>query len=332
MATLLESFGSAVTPEVIGAVGKMLGVDTKSIERAVGTAGPLLLGGLARAGSTPAGAESLIKLLPANTDGILGSLSSITSMVGGLTGAGGSAGLLNTILGNGTNAIGAALSRKLGFNVTPLLGMAAPALLGAISKAVKSGGIDSAGLGALLGKEVSDWRANPANAETLGVIDAAAEAGREASALIAGYGADWEKVVAGPAAAMFLVASADLSGPVGSVKEAKAAHAALTEAAGQAAPNSLIAAAFASGLTRETLDTLRKVSPTAAGLMDTLKAAVAAVRSRSPGEAAAYTAIIQTVGNATANAAKEGTFLGMGGQLVSKEEQAALDRIKAAIA
>ena len=51
----------------------------------------------------------------------------------------------------------------------------------------------------------------------------------------------------------------------------------------------------------------------------------------SPEEAAAYKRFVMSVAEAAANAHKEGGFMGVGGQQVSDEEQAALDDIAATL-
>ena len=66
--------------------------------------------------------------------------------------------------------------------------------------------------------------------------------------------------------------------------------------------------------------------------LDIVKAGAASVASKSPAEAAAYKATILAVAKAAAEASKEGGFLGIGGTLVSKDEQAALDQLSAALA
>ena len=66
-------------------------------------------------------------------------------------------------------------------------------------------------------------------------------------------------------------------------------------------------------------------------LLDIVKAGAAAVAAKSPGELQAYKSTILSVAQASAEASKEGGFLGIGGTLVSKEEQAAIDAIKAAL-
>jgi hypothetical protein len=63
-----------------------------------------------------------------------------------------------------------------------------------------------------------------------------------------------------------------------------------------------------------------------------IQGAVTAVRTHAPGESRAFNDTLFAVATATANAAKEGGFLGIGGTLVSKEEQQALDTLKAAFA
>ncbi len=327
MSSILESFGSMIGPDTIGSLAKALGADGSAVSSALGAAGPLLMGGLAKMSSSPGGADSLMKMLP--DSGILGTLG---SLFGSAVGGAGGGGMVASLLGPGTNAIGAALSKTLGFNVAPLLAMAAPAVMGIVSKMVKSQNLGASGLASVLQKENTDFATNPANAPAMALVSAATAAGSKAEALIASYGSDWAKVSAGPAAAMALVASADLSGPVGSIKEAKAAGEKLSDVAKGAEPSSLIAAAFGSGMTSEMITHLKAVAPRKETLLAAISSAVAAVAAKSPTEARAYKDALLAVAQATAEASKEGGFLGIGGTLVSKEEQAALDSIKAALA
>ena len=147
-----------------------------------------------------------MKLLPEGTGGLLGNLGGLLS---GLTGAkaGGESSPVTALLGPGANAIGGALSRALGFNVTPLLAMAAPALLGLLSKAVKSDKLDASGLASMLGHERDAFASNPANKETVALVTSAMASGDQAAATIAAYGESWKYVAAGPAAALFLVST-----------------------------------------------------------------------------------------------------------------------------
>ena len=94
----------------------------------------------------------------------------------------------------------------------------------------------------------------------------------------------------------------------------------------------MLAAALGSGLDVGGLKQLRELAPDKDKLLALVKAAAQTVATRSPGEAAAYKATVLKVAQATAEAAKDGGFLGIGGKLISEDEQGALDALKAALA
>ena len=329
MPTILDSLASNFSPDVIGDIGKALGADTSAVSKGIGVIGPVLLSGMTRQATQPGGAESLMKLLPEGS-GLLGNLGGLLSgLTGGKTGSEGSP--MSALLGPGTNAIGASLSRTLGFNVTPLLAMAAPALLGMVSKAVKSDKLDASGLASMLGHERDAFTGNPANKDTVALVTSAISTGDKAAATIASYGESWKHVSAGPAAALFMVSSSDLSGPIGTVKEAQAAGKAMLDAASKAEPTSVLASAFGAGLTMDMASQVKLLAPSKDKLIEIVKAGAAAVAAKSPAELQAYKNTVLSVAQASAEASKEGGFLGIGGTLVSKEEQAAIDAIKAAL-
>ena len=333
MSTILESLGSMINADTIGSLSKALGADSSTVSKALGAAGPLLLGGMTRMAATPSGAESLLKFLPEESGGLLGSLGKL--FTGGILGGsseGPGGGLLSSLLGPGANAIGASLSKTLGFNVAPLLAMAAPAIMGVVAKLARSQNLDAGSLAALLKHEQAEFAANPANAEAVSLASSAMRAGEEAAAKILSYGPEWSKVAAGPAAALFMVAAADPSSPIGgAMKEASAAGNALLDAAKEAAPSSLLGTAFGSGMTLDMLRDLKSVAPTKDKLLQAIESAAAAVAVKSPGEVQSYHHTILAVAKAAAEASKEGGFLGIGGTLVSKDEQSALDAIEAAL-
>lgn len=332
MNSLLGSLGEMITPDTLASLGKSLGADSAAVSKALGAAGPLLLGGMAQMAATPAGAESLFNMAKDHGGGILGNLGSLFgSLFGGGSAPAGPAGMLNSFLGAGVNAIGASLSKALGFNVTPLLGAIAPAMVGLVSKMISSQNLNPASLADALKRESEAYLADPANRATVEMINTARTTGDKAAAMIQSYGGDWSKVVAGPAAALFLIASGDPSGPIGSIKEATAAREKLLELVKGAEPDSLISAAFAGGLTPDMLTQLKSVAPTKDKLIDVIKDGIAAVQTRSPGEASAYRSVIMNIADAAAKASKDGGFLGIGGTLVSESEQKALDAIKAAL-
>ena len=183
----------------------------------------------------------------------------------------------------------------------------------------------------MLGHERDAFTSNPANKETVALVTSAITTGDKAAATIASYGESWKHVSAGPAAALFMVSSSDLSGPIGTVKEAQAAGKAMLDAASKADPTSVLASAFGAGLTMDMASQVKLLAPSKDKLIEIVKAGAAAVAAKSPGELQAYKNTVLSVAQASAEASKEGGFLGIGGTLVSKEEQAAIDAIKAAL-
>jgi hypothetical protein len=331
MSSILDSLASSFGPDVVSSLGKALGADPAAITRGLGAAGPLALAGMTKMVGTPSGADALMKMLPqAGGESMLGGLG---SMLSGLMGGGSASSLggVSSMLGPGTNAIGASLSRAVGFNVMPLIGMVVPAALAAVSKMAKAQNLDAASLASMLKTEQTKFVDNPANKETAALVSSAMQAGDRATAKIASFDGDWSKVVSGPAAAMFAVATSDLSGPLGTIKEVQAASKAMHEAASKAAPDSVLAAALGGGLTHDIASQVKVLAPTKDKMIDLIKAGVAAVAAKSPTEVQAYKNTILAVAQAAAEASKDGGFLGIGGTLVSKEEQVALDTIKAAL-
>lgn len=328
MDNLMQSLSSMIKPDMVAALGKAIGADTSSINQGLAAIGPLAMGNMARMASTPGGAESLLKMLPPDGGGAFGNIGTIIS---GLMSGGSSGGMVNSVMGPGVNAIGASLSKALGFNVRPLLGVVVPVVGGLISKAVKSNNLDAAGLGTMLSKQSADFANDPTNKPTMALVNEATAAGDKAAAQIASYGADWSKVAGGPAAALLLVAASDLSGPFDTIKEVKAADAALRQSVSDAPAASVMSAAFGGGLTESAFKSVKELAKDKDALLRMITEGTAAFASRSPVEVKAYKDTIRAVAKATAEASKEGGFLGIGGKRVSADEQAALDRIDSAL-
>lgn len=157
---------------------------------------------------------------------------------------------------------------------------------------------------------------------------------------------DWYIVLEGVGAVTGLIVVSDMSGPMGLMKEATAAADVLRAGKWQtpfiAALRTEVMAA-----TKERQEELKslaeakqaqlkeqkmdKAAARQAGL-DSIRNSVAFVETNAGPEAAAeYRQVLAEIAQKTAEAAKEGGFLGMGGTLVSKGEQAALGEIKAAL-
>jgi hypothetical protein len=158
------------------------------------------------------------------------------------------------------------------------------------------------------------------------------KAGDEAAALRKTYtDAEWNKVRGGPLAAMYLVATASPSKGGDAVAELAAAAGAVAESIKTVSPTSVIGVAFGGGLTQAEVDILKRDAPPAERILGMIQEGYAAVKAKSPADAAAYAAMVLNAAQKTAEAAKEGGFLGIGGKQVSNEEQAALDAIRAAL-
>lgn len=354
MAGILDSMSSMLTPDVVGKIGKGLGLDPAQVQQGLAVAGPLVTGALAKQTSTKAGATGFADLLT-NTDAAAAELSAsgagdqLAGLLGGAAG-GDMSGMLNNVmgmmsasggtgadmmqgvLGQGVNAIAPTLSSKLGFDVKPMLGMAVPMVLGLVNKAKKDGNLDANGIAKMLGDESKAYADNPANRANLDLINEAVAAGDQAAALRGKFSdADWNKVRLAPIAATYLVAKASPSKGSGAAKELSAALDTVTDAVASASPTSLINTAFGGGLTGSQLETLQKDAPPDSTILSSLTAAKAAVAAQSPGEAANFSDLVIRVADAVANASKEGGFLGIGGKTVSDAEAAALASIRAAL-
>jgi len=248
-------------------------------------------------------------------------------------GAGGTqADLVNNLLGSGANAIGGTLSQTLGFNVRPLLTMAVPMVAGLITKAMSQQKLDANGVANLLKTESDAFMSNPANQKVAGVVSSALEAGKQAEALRQSFSnSEWMTVRMAPMAALYLVGTASPSSGAGAMQELGAAAGAVMESVNTVSPTSLIGAAFGGGLTKAEMDQLEKDAPPKERILNVIRDGLALVKQKSPTDAQSYKAMVVNVAKRSAEAAKEGGFLGFGGTLVSKEEQQALNEINSAL-
>lgn len=354
MASIMDSLGQFVTPNSVGQIAGMLGVDPKIAQQGMEMASPLLLGATGRKMATPEGAAGVMDTLgKMDPDVLLGSLQKgdVGGMLGGLSGMlGGTAGssgdpatqMVNQLLGAGGPAVTSFVKQNFGFDIGPMLPMAAPILAGVISKAMKSGNLDAGGVSKLIKGETDSFAAtNPTLAGQLNTaLDLGAELDKTVTAKKAQFSdADWTLLLKGPFAAGAAIMAASPSGFGGGMKEITAMLGTMVESAKASTPESLI------GILKEDL-TARKDELQQAiqsdmdkaaggnvvdGAVAMCKQAIAAVRAGGDkADADAYSALLVNVATATASAAKEGGFLGFGGKLISEQEQAAIDALKAA--
>jgi hypothetical protein len=313
----------------MGQISKATGLDAPSVQSGLNLVGPTVLGGLAKAASTPEGAESLFKAVSSAAprgDDMFGGL------VDRLTAGGTDADMMQTVLGGGVNAIAGTLSKTLGFDLTPLMKLGSPLIAGVLGKIVKDRNLDAKGLSALLADETTNYMNNPANSATSDLVRTALDAGDAAVALRKQYSeADWNKVRIAPVATMYLVSSASPSGVRDTGQEMAAAAGAVAEAIKEVPPTSLIGTAFGGGLTKAELALLSNEAPPRAQILAMISSGLAAVKAYSPSDATAFRNMLIRVATKTAEAAKEGGFLGIGGTRVTAEEEAAIQEISIAL-
>ena len=143
---------------------------------------------------------------------------------------------------------------------------------------------------------------------------------------------DWQTIEAGPFMAGLAVSYGDLSNKVAIADEAQATGAAIR--AGASSPSEIvrtIAARFAAGQ-RPTIPTIpNKPADAQSALVDRCKTALALVEAKAPAEAGAYAAFLLECARATATAAREGGFIGIGIKKVSEGEDLALTNLALAL-
>jgi hypothetical protein len=333
MATLLESIGSQMTPDMLGTIGKAIGVDETKVQEGLQMVGPLVQDTLAEKSKSTAGMDSIMKMLPQDGAPQGGGLTDLLGLLGkGPMAAVAQGGLLNDLFGQGASSIGKVLSSKLGFDVTPILAAAIPAIIGAISKAATEQKLDSQGIAKMLQTEQSNFAAS-AKPEVLAALNEAKSAAGAADGLKAAFSnEEWLNIRLAPTATAFYVVTSSPSGPVGMLKELSAAGDLMKNALKDAPATSLVNVAFGNALAATEGEKTIDEKSARPAMLDAIKGAAAAVKAKTPAEFDSFASTIKTLAASVANASKEGGFLGIGAKTVSKTEQAALDEINAALA
>ena len=145
---------------------------------------------------------------------------------------------------------------------------------------------------------------------------------------------EWDLLRSSPLMASLLVVAASPSGPVGLVQESSAAGKLVMEAAGNAQTPLLKA------LAEDMVKTMAIPRPPAGATPAQVQEAAAEILRRTsallatkatPEETTEIKGWLARVAQATAEAAKEGGFLGFGGTSVSDQEKAALGMLNTAL-
>jgi hypothetical protein len=145
---------------------------------------------------------------------------------------------------------------------------------------------------------------------------------------------EWDLLRSSPMMASILVVAASPSGPVGLIQESAAAGKLIIQTA-QTAQTPLLKA-----LTEDLTQHMSIPKPPPRATPEKVQAAAAEILNRtaallsqkaSPEEASEFKQWLAKVAQTTAEATKEGGFLGFGGVLVSEQEKAALATVNSAL-
>lgn len=147
---------------------------------------------------------------------------------------------------------------------------------------------------------------------------------------------EWFKVMTAPGRAGAVIVAASPSGITGIVAEARAIGEAIREQVSGPGRTPLLEAMAADLMGRPTdpktlpqQDRARNMEEARQQGMEAVRQAIWLVSAKaSPEDSAAYRHLLMTVAQRTAEAAKEGGFLGIGGELVNDKERAALAELR----
>jgi len=158
---IMDLVKGAVSDQVMGQIGGLLGTDAKKTPSLFETAAGSILGGLMKKGATQQGAQDIFGAVQQQDDSILDKL-------GDLLGGGDATdayqkqgtGILDMAMGGSqqTSGLVGTIANALGLDkgiMGKLLMMAAPIVMGVIGKHIKNKALDAVGLGSLLGEQKS---------------------------------------------------------------------------------------------------------------------------------------------------------------------------------
>jgi hypothetical protein len=149
MGSLLDSLSGHLDEQTLGRLSGALGADQGATSKALAAAVPLLLAGLARNASQPAGAQQLHDALARDHDG-----SALDHPPAAPTPDGDA--ILGHILGDRREAAERGIAGASGLDISkvgPLLSMLAPVVMGALGRARSQGGLGPGQLSEVLNRE-----------------------------------------------------------------------------------------------------------------------------------------------------------------------------------
>ena len=330
MDNLVTSLEALVPPEIAGRLGSYYQADAVAVGTAVKVLSGLAVACQARRAATAEGAVAALEALPQKEDP--GLLASMMAALKGRIPAETPADRMQALFGDGVNAMVAALSRTLGFDLGPLAGMLTPVIGQHLAKTVKEEELDAAGFANLLQYGSEEFLAAPDHAEAAAMIRDTLAVGEQAEALRARFTKEeLERIHTAPMVAYAIIARASISGIRSSVAEIKAAHEVGLELLKEVEPVSLLGTVFGAGLTSSEAAELRQEIAGGEELIETIRGATAIVKAKAADELEDFRTLVLEVARRVAEAGKEGGFLGFGGVKVSEKETAAIAQITAAL-
>lgn len=166
--SLLDELGGNRLSDLTAALG---GADEGRARSALAMGLPAILAALQRNASRPDGAEALNRALERDHDGSI--FDDLGAVFGGARRTDGE-GILRHALGDRRGAVEQAVSRESGLDpaqVSKLLAMVAPLVMGHLGRARKEGGLDAGGLGDLLQREGSTVAGGRSLSGLAGLLD-----------------------------------------------------------------------------------------------------------------------------------------------------------------
>jgi hypothetical protein len=149
---IVSAISRFLTPELIGKMASVSGLDRSTTQSAVGACVPALLNGLTDLVAKPGGARQLADAIAEQPSSILSNLaqtlgsSTMSAEKGG--------GILSSLLGGGVlNTLVSTLSRFVGIgegSTRTLMGLLAPVVLGVLGREQRAAGLETGGLARML--------------------------------------------------------------------------------------------------------------------------------------------------------------------------------------
>jgi hypothetical protein len=153
---ILSLIQSQFSPQTVGQISDAVGESPDATKSALGTTIPALLASLiGKASASPGGAAELLNMV--KQGGWADSITNVLGSSGGGAVPAANQSLLSSIFGSKLGPVADFIGSHCGIrggSATSLLGMAAPLLMGTISKLVSSQGLNASGLGQLLTSQI----------------------------------------------------------------------------------------------------------------------------------------------------------------------------------